>query len=78
MAPRTSMPYAPTTIIGVSDVMFEYGGEEYYQVDLDGYYWVDILVHSTTGELLCAVEEESDEPVPPVVEPLNDYYNRFY
>lgn len=76
--PAMATPYEPTTIREASDVMFVHNGEEYYSFYLNGYYWLDILVHSKTGELLCAVHEESDEQRPPEIEQLDDYYNRFY
>lgn len=76
--PEMATPYEPTTIAGVDEEMYSYEGQEYYLVYLDGYYWLDILVHSETGEMLCIVTEDSDEPVEPVIEPLEDYYNRYY
>ena len=71
-------PYENTTIAGLHDDMYVYKGEGYYLFNLNGYYWMEILVHHKTGELLCIVSEESDEPVEPVIEPLSDFYNRFY
>ena len=76
--PDMVTPYEPTTITGISDEMFVYDSDEYYCFNLGGYYWLDILVHSETGRLLCIQTEESDEPTDPVIEPLDDYYNRFY
>lgn len=76
--PEMATPYEPTTIAGLDEEMYSYKGQEYYLVYLDGYYWLDILVHSETGEMLCIVTEDSDEPVEPVIEPLEDYYNRYY
>jgi hypothetical protein len=55
-----------------------HNGEEYYFFSLNGYYWLDILVHGKTGWLLCRQTEESDEPVDPVIEPLDVYYNRYF
>lgn len=76
--PDMITPYEPTKIAGMDDEMYFYNSEQYYFFELSGYYWLDILVHSETGELLCIITEESDEPVEPVIEPLMDYYNRFY
>lgn len=76
--PAMATPYAPTTIKEASDVMFVHNGEEYYRFYLNGYHWLDILVNSKTGELLCAVHEESDESTPPEILRLDDYYNKYF
>lgn len=76
--PAMSTPYESTTIKEASDVMFVHNGEEYYMFYLNGYYWLDILVDSKTGELLCAVHEESDDQRPPEIERLDDYYNKYF
>lgn len=74
--PAMATPYEPTTIKDASDVMFVHNGEEYYRFYLNGYYWLDILVNSKTGELLCTVHEESDEPAE--ILRLDDYYNKYF
>lgn len=76
--PAMATPYEPTTIKEASDVMFVHNGKEYYRFYLNGYYWLDILVDSKTGELLCAVHEESDDPNPPEIIRLDDYYNKYF
>lgn len=76
--PEMATPYEPTTIASLEDEMYVYNGEEYYHFLLNGYYWVDILLHPETGEMLSVETEESDEPVEPVIEPLMDYYDRYY
>ena len=58
--------------------MFEYGGEEYYRFYSEQQYWLDFLVHRKTGEILCRQTEDGEEPRPPVVEPLDDYYERVF
>ena len=58
--------------------MFEYRGEEYYRFYYNQMYWLDILVHNKTGKLLCIQTEDGENPGPPVIEPLDDYYNRYF
>ena len=76
--PDMATPYEPTTIAGMSDELYSYDGEEYYFFELSGYDWLDILVHPGTGDMLCIATENSDEPAEPVIEPLADYYDRYY
>ena len=81
--PDMVTPYEPTTIRQdfylIEYAIEGYNDEAYYLFDLEGYYWLDILVNAKTGALLGLHTEESDDPDPPTsVEPLDDYYNRFY
>ena len=66
--------------MGASILFESYGGlyQEYYRVDLNDMYWISILVHRETGELFCLLTEDGPEPGPPVIEPLDDYYNRYW
>ena len=76
--PEMATPYEPTTIGDLYEEIYRYKEEPYYRFSLNGYYWVEILVHPVTGELLCLVTEEADEPVAPTIEILEDYYERYY
>lgn len=79
--PEMVTPYEPTTIGEVFDELYIYNEDYYYHFPLAGYYWLDILVHTVTGELLCIQLEEADESEEleeRMIEPLDDYYENYY
>ena len=71
-------PAMGATISGGSNDLYQANGEEYYMFYLGEMYWIDILVHSKTGALFGRQTEDGENPGPPVIEPLDDYYNRFF
>ena len=56
-----------------------FNGEEYYMFQLDDakIYWFSILVHTETGSLLHRFTPDGEFPVEEI-EPLDDWYNRYY
>ena len=76
--PEMATPYEPTTIAEIAEEMYVYNDEEYYYFELNGTDWLDILLHPETEEMLLVVTEYADEPVEPTIEPIMDYYNRYY
>ena len=58
--------------------MFEYNGDEFFRFYYNQMYWLDFLVNSNTGELLCRQTEDGEHARDPVIEPLDDYYERTY
>jgi hypothetical protein len=72
------------TIVGwSSDNLHQADSEEYYKFDIgDIYgnymYWLNILVHNETGALFAMQTDDGENPGPPVIEPLDDYYNRYW
>jgi len=54
-------------------------GEEYFAFYLDSHemYWFSILVQKETGELLCRVRSDGEFPTVDI-EPLDDWYDRFF
>jgi hypothetical protein len=61
-----------------SQDMFTHDGEEYFRFYNDYRYWLDFMVHSKTGELMCRQTEDGMDPHPPVFEPLDDYYDKIF
>jgi hypothetical protein len=56
-----------------------YGDGAYYwfQAENPEWYWYNILVDMETGELLFMMTPDGEDPAPDI-EPLDDYYNRYY
>ena len=54
-------------------------GKEYYLFHLDNaeIYWFSILVHTETGTLLHRLMSDGEFPVEEI-EPLDDWYNKYY
>jgi hypothetical protein len=72
-------PDMGTGISGGSGSLYtEEDGEEYYLFYLEEMHWLDLLVHGKTGNLYIKQYDDGEYPAPPVIEPLDDYYNRFY
>ena len=57
----------------------EVGGELYhaYYLDSINMYWFSILVNTNTGEMLSRMRSDGEEPIEEI-EPLDDYYNRYF
>ena len=58
--------------------IFGYNNEEFYRFHYSPKYYLDFLVNSKTGELWCRQITDGEFPDDPVIEPLEDYYNRYY
>ena len=58
---------------------YEFNGEQYYLFHANemSMYWYNILVKKDTGRLLLFMTPDGEYPTPSV-EPLDDWYNRFY
>jgi len=69
-------PAFDMAISGGDNDLYQADGEEYYRFYLD--YRHDILVHSKTGALFIRETDDGEYPSPPVITPLDDYYNRYY
>jgi len=67
------------TVNNLSNESYEYNGEDYYlfRADDDTMYWYNILAHKQTGELFMMMTSDGEEPVTEI-EPLDDWYERFY
>ena len=66
------------TLSGASEA-YEHDGEVYYLFHAEemSLYWYNILVHMETGELLFMMTPDGEDPIA-TVEPLEDWYNRYY
>ena len=58
--------------------LYEDGGYYYwFQAENPEWYWFNILVHMDTGELLFMMTPDGEDPEPEI-EPLDDYFERYF
>ena len=55
-----------------------YNGVEFYRFYYYPMYFLEFLVNCKTGELWCRQISDGEFAEQPIVEPLEDYYNRYY
>ena len=58
--------------------MFRYNGEDYYRFYYEPMYFLEFLVNTRTGELLCRQFEDGENAAGPIIESLDDYYEKYY
>ncbi|MDR2713062.1 MAG: hypothetical protein LBB91_08115 [Clostridiales bacterium] len=67
------------TLSKQSNEIYELGGEDHYLFHADemSMYWYNILVHMKTGELLIMITPDGEDQAIDI-EPLDDWYDRYY
>ena len=64
--------------LGLHYKIYEDGAYYYwFQAENPEWYWFNILADMETGELLFMMTPDGEDPTP-TIEPLDDYYNRYY
>ncbi|MCL2046882.1 MAG: hypothetical protein FWG88_10925 [Oscillospiraceae bacterium] len=71
-------PNVPTMTIKLSESSYSLNGESYYLFSVDEMYYLDVMVHDTTGEIRIKYMHQGPDPAPPYTVQIDDWYDTNY